>query len=74
MESMGRGKGFRCRRCGLREAKLEKASVELERGLSPGLYIPPPRAQRHLTKPLARYGKEKRAPPPVEMYEPWHWP
>ena len=74
MESMGRGKGFRCRRCGLRDAELEKASVELERGLSPGLYIPPPRAQRHLTKPLARYGKEKRDPPPVEMYEPWHWP
>jgi tRNA(Ile2)-agmatinylcytidine synthase len=73
MESMGREKGFRCRRCGLRDGQLRKLVVELERQLKPGLYIPPPKAQRHLTKPLARYGREKEYIP-GELYEPWHWP
>jgi tRNA(Ile2)-agmatinylcytidine synthase len=73
MESMGRGKGFRCRRCGFRDGELRKLPVEAERPLEPGLYIPPPKAQRHLTKPLARYGREKEYAP-GELYEPWHSP
>ena len=74
MESMGRGKGFRCRRCGFRGREMEKKEVERERLLEPGLHIPPPRAQRHLTKPKGRYGKEKRGTPRIELIEPWHWP
>ena len=74
MESMGRGKGFRCRSCGHRDQTIKKKEVELERELEPGLYIPPPKAQRHLTKPTTRYGREKKEPAPEVMYEPWHWP
>ena len=73
MESMWREKGFRCRSCGFRDGRLRKLAVEAERQLEPGLYIPPPKAQRHLTKPLARYGREKEYVP-GELHEPWHWP
>jgi len=73
MESMGRGKGYRCRRCGLRDRNLEKRVIEVERKLSTGLFIPPPSAHRHLTKPRQRYGKENMEGVPNELYEPWHW-
>jgi tRNA(Ile2)-agmatinylcytidine synthase len=73
MESMGRGKGHRCRRCGLREEHLGKRAVEVERELRQGLYVPPPRAQRHLTKPLERYGREKCGRTPGDLFEPWNW-
>ena len=59
MESMGRGKGFRCKRCGLRVYDVEKVHSEVKRDIEEGLYIPPPRAHRHLTKPVSRYGLEK---------------
>jgi len=74
MESMGRGKGFRCRRCGFRGRDMEKTEIAMKRLLEPGFHIPPLRAQRHLTKPLGRYGKEKRGSPLIELIEPWHWP
>ncbi|MEM3006050.1 MAG: tRNA(Ile)(2)-agmatinylcytidine synthase [Candidatus Bathyarchaeia archaeon] len=74
MESMGRGKGFRCRRCNFKDRELRKRAVRLERSLKPGVYLPPPRAQRHLTKPLQRYGKEKRPPQSIKLHQPWHWP
>lgn len=73
MESMGREKGYRCRRCGLRDRNLEKRVIEVERKLSTGLFIPPQSAHRHLTKPRQRYGKENRGGVPNELYEPWHW-
>lgn len=73
-ESMGRGQGYRCRRCGLRDRGLTKRVMEVERGLAQDLYLPPPRAQRHLTKPLSRYGREKNHNIHGELYEPWHWP
>ena len=71
MESMGRGKGYRCRRCGHRDSNLEKQQVVVDRGLEVGLYIPPAKAQRHLTKPLSRYGREKEYLP-GELFQPWH--
>lgn len=71
MESMGRGKGYRCRRCGHRDSNLEKQPVVVDRGLEVGLYIPPLKAQRHLTKPLSRYGREKEYVP-GELFQPWH--
>ena len=72
-ESMGRGQGFRCKRCGLRSSGLSKNRLRVDRGLVAGLYLPPPRAHRHLTKPMKRYGKEKEALP-GSMFEPWHSP
>jgi len=59
MESMGRGQGFRCKKCGRRDRNAEKLVVPVKRTLSEQLYIPPPRAHRHLTKPESRYGREK---------------
>ncbi|MEM2921254.1 MAG: tRNA(Ile)(2)-agmatinylcytidine synthase, partial [Candidatus Bathyarchaeia archaeon] len=69
MESMGRGGGYRCRRCGLKEVNAEPTVMMLPRSICPGLYLPPPRAQRHLTKPAVRYGKEKTSfSTPVEKF------
>ncbi|MFQ6010574.1 MAG: hypothetical protein ACE5KG_00140 [Nitrososphaerales archaeon] len=59
MESAGRAQGFRCRKCGYKDRAGRKVSKEVQRELSMGLYQPPPRSQRHLTKPLARIGREK---------------
>ena len=72
MKSMGTNKGFRCPRCGLRDPGARKVLVEVPRKAEPGLYLPPPRSQRHLTKPLRRYGLEKygRPGPPKGR---WFW-
>jgi tRNA(Ile2)-agmatinylcytidine synthase len=74
MESMGRGKGFRCRSCGFRGAEMEKRTVEEERKIGEGLFLPPPRAQRHLSKPKVRYGREKSGITRPEPDGQWHWP
>lgn len=71
MESAGRGQGYRCRRC--KTVCSSKLNLRMERGMEPGLYLPPPRAHRHLTKPLRRYGREKNSPP-KNMIEVWHYP
>lgn len=73
MTSMGRGGGFECRRCGFRSRALRRVETRGSRGVRPGLYVPPPRAQRHLTKPISRYGMEKTTPPPY-LIEGWHVP
>ncbi len=70
-ESMGKGQGLRCKRCGHRGADLVKVSQEVPRRIKQGLYLPPPRAERHLTKPLKRYGKE-RSGVPTHVGAPWH--
>jgi len=59
MKSMGRGQGFECRRCGYHGPNLKKVTSEAERPIRPRLFITTPRSQRHLTKPLTRYGLEK---------------
>ena len=58
-DSMGKEKGFRCKKCGYKNPKAKKIEIEISRNLREGLYIPPPRAHRHLTKPIQRYGLEK---------------
>lgn len=72
MKSMGFGKGFRCGRCGFRDIDSSKVDVNVDRGLKPGLYMPPPRAYRHLTKPPERYGREKAGG--IMWFYPWHKP
>lgn len=73
MKSMGKSKGFRCDKCGFRSVEAKKLPLELPRSLKEELYIPPPRAHRHLTKPYSRYGKE-RLGLPSKLFEPWHNP
>ena len=55
-ESMGKGQGFRCRKCKVRLPKTLRIQKLGHRTISPGLYLPPPRTHRHLTKPASRYG------------------
>jgi tRNA(Ile2)-agmatinylcytidine synthase len=52
MTSKGRGKGFACKKC--KTTQNEKEIRELARGISPGVYEPPPSAWRHLYKMIAR--------------------
>jgi len=59
MKSEGRGKGYQCKKCGFKASTM--GSRELQRGLVEGIYLPPPRAMRHLTKPFLRYGIEKQS-------------
>jgi tRNA(Ile2)-agmatinylcytidine synthase len=58
-ESMGKDKGLRCKKCGYRGAVLVEEALEQKRGIIPGIYLPDRGAQRHLTKPYERYGREK---------------
>jgi tRNA(Ile2)-agmatinylcytidine synthase len=57
MKSVGRGKGYRCRRCGTKASDKDAAIVRQNRSLIPGWYQPPVSARRHLSKPLERMGK-----------------
>ena len=74
LKSMGKGKGFRCEKCGLRYRDLGKVEVKLKRDLRRGLYITPTRSQRHLTKPFRRYGMEKRHVAFQGLIDGWHSP
>jgi tRNA(Ile2)-agmatinylcytidine synthase len=73
MESMGSGKGFRCDKCGFRGPKMKKIAVEERRNVKEGLHVTSPRSQRHLTKPLCRYGREKFGKP-TALIDGWHFP
>ncbi len=54
MKSAGRGQGYRCRDCGTTSSgKIERP---IDRELDPGWYEVPPRARRHISKPLVRGG------------------
>lgn len=54
MKSAGHNQGYRCRPCG---TKAEgKAIVPVDRTLERGWYEVPPRARRHISKPLVRGG------------------
>jgi tRNA(Ile2)-agmatinylcytidine synthase len=72
LESMGKGQGFRCKKCGTRHATAEKVAATADRRVKPGLYITPTRSQRHLTKPLRRYGLEKNNVEMRTMIKSWH--
>jgi tRNA(Ile2)-agmatinylcytidine synthase len=72
LKSMGKNKGFRCEKCGLRFRDLKKTEIPVKRELKRGLYVTATRSQRHLTKPVRRYGMEKRL---VKVEQPkgeWH--
>jgi len=60
MKSMGRGKGYKCPKCGYKDPKAKKIAIKIPRKITPGWYQPPPRAFKHLMKPIERFGKEKK--------------
>jgi tRNA(Ile2)-agmatinylcytidine synthase len=57
MESVGKGKGYRCRKCGT-SAKAPQMKKAV-RWVREGWYEPPTAARRHLSKPLKRMGTEQ---------------
>ncbi|MDR0470370.1 MAG: tRNA(Ile)(2)-agmatinylcytidine synthase [Nitrososphaerota archaeon] len=71
LKSMGKNQGFRCEKCNTRFPDLKKQETNLPRTLTPGLYITSTRSQRHLTKPLRRYGQEKNTNEHIDMVECW---
>ena len=56
MKSAGRGKGFKCKKCGFRSEDLSREVERLPRVLEPGLYVQSPASYRHLSRPLRRLG------------------
>jgi tRNA(Ile2)-agmatinylcytidine synthase len=72
LKSMGKNKGFRCEKCGLRDTSVRKVEVRMKREIRKGLYISSTRSQRHLTKPFVRYGMEKRHGACERLIENWH--
>ncbi len=69
MESGGKAQGYRCKKCDMKE--YSKRIVQINRNIKSGVFLPPPRAVRHLTKPLQRFGLEKRKPPEI-LKQPWN--
>ena len=61
MKSVGRGQGYRCKRCGT--SAEDPVTEPVTRWVVPGWYEPPTAARRHLSKPLKRMGLEQ----PVEF-------
>ncbi len=55
-ESTGRGQGFRCKKCHQRLPNALKEIFPVERKMMPAILMPPPRARRHLTKPVSDPG------------------
>jgi tRNA(Ile2)-agmatinylcytidine synthase len=74
LKSMGRNQGFRCEKCGEKFSDLKKRNLILPRSLRAGLYVTSTRSQRHLTKPLRRYGQEKTDAVSVRLISDWHCP
>ena len=74
LESMGKEQGFRCKKCGTRFNDARKVEAAVGRDLQAGLYVTSTRSQRHLTKPLRRYGLEKQGILAEGMIENWHSP
>jgi tRNA(Ile2)-agmatinylcytidine synthase len=72
LKSMGKNQGFRCEKCGGRFADLKKKETVVSRAVKAGLYVTSTRSQRHLTKPLRRYGQEKRGLKHEPMIAQWH--
>ena len=71
MKSAGRGKGYKCTKCGHRDKDVRKIETSLVRDLLTGLHLPPAKAQRHLTRPLARIGKVNGGMP-SSLVSKWH--
>ena len=74
LKSMGKNQGFRCEKCGAKFADLKKKDLVVPRTLKVGLYVTSTRSQRHLTKPLRRYGLEKTTALDVRLIGEWHCP
>lgn len=57
MGSVGRGQGYRCKRCGGKAPPSAAEKVTVPRTVEVGWYEPPVSARRHLHKPLRRLSR-----------------
>jgi tRNA(Ile2)-agmatinylcytidine synthase len=76
MKSEGRCKGFQCKKCGFKDAAGKRMCVIQKRNILRGLYVPTPKAHRHLTKPIQRYGIEKmplQIHGQIELFSEWFY-
>lgn len=72
LKSEGKNKGFQCDKCGHKEKEVYKLCIPNERQIKIGLYLPSPKSHRHLTKPIHRYGAEKKEHEKHEqLFENW---
>ncbi len=71
LKSAGRDKGYKCEKCGFRSQNLSKRKKILERKIQLGLHLPPPRAQRHLTRPKSRVGRSNNGFSD-DLIDKWH--
>jgi tRNA(Ile2)-agmatinylcytidine synthase len=62
MKSEGRGKGYSCPRCKTRAPPGSAEIMKVERDLDIGKFEVPPRARRHLARPLSREIRVKFPP------------
>ena len=60
MTSAGKGKGFKCKRCGTRLPEDTAVIEEIPRKLKEGIYEVPPVARRHLSMPIKRIKMRER--------------
>ncbi len=60
MKSEGKAKGYSCKRCKIRLPARAAKLVEVSRGINLGVFEVPPRARRHLAKPLIRVKPAER--------------
>lgn len=72
LKSMGKNQGYRCEKCGGKYTDLKKKETALPRSVELGLYVTSTRSQRHLTKPLRRYGQEKKCHDTLDLIRDWH--
>jgi tRNA(Ile2)-agmatinylcytidine synthase len=72
MKSMGRNQGYECKKCKIVLPKAEKEVKVLPREIKKGMYLLPPRAQRHLTRPVTRENFRNITPYP--LIKEWHYP
>ncbi|MEM2142483.1 MAG: tRNA(Ile)(2)-agmatinylcytidine synthase, partial [Candidatus Thorarchaeota archaeon] len=73
MKSAGTGKGFKCEKCGRRNTAVQRTELVLNDPPPLGLYLPPPRAQRHLSRPYSRLALNNEHSRPDLTIE-WHSP
>jgi len=69
MVSLGRDKGFKCD-CGY-HVKSMSSTISASREYIPDIVLPPYRSIRHLTKPIKRYGRERRRKRRQIVFSPW---
>lgn len=72
LKSMGKNQGLRCEKCKSKFKNIQKTDIATERKLALGLYITSTRSQRHLTKPLRRYGLEKNIGFTEKLIDKWN--